>query len=97
MFTRRPLESRFLASGHGAHDQEWFLAIGDRVGQHGIRWFKRKILSTRIKPNKGTPLQSKTVANRATEHGVTNFKGVKDRAQGRSPIDGKLHFVVHFG
>src|ERR1700751_5254960 len=97
MFTRPRLKSQLSASGHSTNDQQRLLAIGNRCGQRGIRWLQRKILPTRIESNKGTPLQSETVPNRATEHGVTNFEGVKDRTQGRSPIDGKLHFVVHFG
>ena len=86
-----------LASSHGADDLKWFQAIGNRVGQRGIRRFQRKILSTSVEPNKGTPLQSEAVPNRAAEHRVTGFERVKGRSQGSSPINGKLHFVVHFG
>ena len=95
MFTRFPLECPILATSHSADDQKWFLTVGDRVGQRGLRWFQGKILATSIEPNKGTPLQSPAIANRATEHRVTRFERVKNRSQGNSPIDGQLHFLVH--
>ena len=95
MSTRFTLESQLLASGHSADDQKWFLAVGDRIGQCGLRWFQGKILSTSIEPNKGTPLQSQMIANGATEHRVTGFERVKNRSQCGSPIDDKLHFFVH--
>lgn len=93
---KNTMQSRLLATGHGADNQKWFLAIGHRVGQRGIRWFQRKILSTSIEPNKGTPLQSEAVPNRAAEYRVTGFERVKNRSEGSSPVDGELHFVVHF-
>jgi hypothetical protein len=93
---KTPFGKDELATRHGADDQKWFLAIGDRVGQRGIRRLQRKILSTGIEPNKGTPLQSETVPNRAAQNRVTGFERVKNRSQGSSPVDGELHFVVHF-
>jgi len=97
MFTHLPLKFQLLASGHGADDQKWFLAVGDRIGQLGVRRFQGKILSTSIEPNKRTPLQSQTIANRAPEHRVTAFERVENRSQGSSPLNDELHFLVHSG
>src|SRR5580700_2105840 len=62
------MESQGLSTGHGAHDEERFSAIYDRIRQWGFGGFEGPIFFADEKPDERAALEREMVANRSAQN-----------------------------
>src|SRR5579862_171306 len=81
-----------LAAGNGADDEEWLLAVGDRVGKRLVGWIEREIFFAREEAEEWPALESVVVANGSGEHRIAGLDGVEHCADchGRGDVEGDL-------
>jgi len=74
-----------LAAGHGADDEERFLALDDPVGQWRIRRLVGKVLLACEEPDKRAAISALAVADRSAQHRILGLQNVEHHALGDRP------------
>src|SRR5205085_9089626 len=78
-----------------AHDEEWFRAFRDRVGQRRVQRIVRYVFTTDEESDHRPAFQRAMIANRATEHRILRLERVEDGLRRRATVEIQLHFVAH--
>lgn len=91
------LQTRVLAAGDGADDDQGFGAVRDCGGEWGVGGFKREIFFAGEDAQEGAPLAGDLVTDGAAQHGVAGFEGVEDGALGDGGRDFQGEFCADVG
>jgi len=84
-----------LAAGDSSHYEKRLRPRGNRVRQRRVGRLVGQIFLAGEEAQERSALLGDVVANRPTQHGISGFKCIEDRAQRGPALDFELHFAAN--
>jgi hypothetical protein len=86
-----------LSSSYCAHDEKWFLAFDDLIGQGSVGRFVGNIFAADEKADERAALECPVIADRSAQNRVPFFQSVYNCMDRHGPVKIDMHLVADFG